>query len=209
MGNFSLYFFIIFVLVIIVVALLLRNYALKKTTKKKSYKKMSESPRPLIPSTVKLPSLAEKYNKKAEEDKKQDSAATAPTVETSAQIEQVAPVVQAPPKPTQPVVTAPVVTHQVVAPVVQKVSKNIDNEDLNNVLGDTYLKIVDGDGGGILEFDLVSHRQRGEEKRYLSIRVIGVDEDDSSITNKTLMTISSQATFDTLKEFFTRLDWQS
>lgn len=60
----------------------------------------------------------------------------------------------------------------------------------------TYLGLGNDEAGNI-EFDLVSHREKGELIRYLSISIndkkINIDED----------------AFNSIKQFFQQLEWES
>ena len=73
---------------------------------------------------------------------------------------------------------------------------------------DTYYQ-VGTENTGTLEFDLISHRQRGVEKRYLNVQVKGlILGKDKKEVGDCRMNITSKEQFEGLKEFFTNLNWE-
>jgi hypothetical protein len=65
-----------------------------------------------------------------------------------------------------------------------------------------------GSEDGHIEFDLVSFRQKGEETRYLSIKVTGFDDEkDLPAPQSAAMSISNKEEFEKLKAFFSQLEW--
>lgn len=84
----------------------------------------------------------------------------------------------------------------------------LSDEEFNNIQEDTYLKISsDSTDIYVMEFDLISHRQRGQHKKYMNIRVVGKDEETGSMLQKTNITIENEEQFNVLKSFFSNLDW--
>jgi len=72
----------------------------------------------------------------------------------------------------------------------------------------TYYQ-VGTENTGTLEFDLIAHRQRGVEKRYLNVQVKGlILGKDKKEVGDCRMNITSKEQFEGLKEFFTNLNWE-
>jgi len=73
----------------------------------------------------------------------------------------------------------------------------------------TYARIetnnVDGGLSGVLEIDLISFRERGQESRYLSINATGVGQDGNQ--SETTISIDNEKDFNRLKKFFSQLNW--
>lgn len=62
---------------------------------------------------------------------------------------------------------------------------------------------------GTLEFDLISHRQRGIEKRYLNVQVRGlILGKEKKEVGDCRMHITSKEQFEDLKNFFANLNWE-
>lgn len=62
---------------------------------------------------------------------------------------------------------------------------------------------------GTLEFDLISHRQRGVEKRYLNVQVRGlILGKEKKEIGDCRMHITSKEQFEELKSFFAHLNWE-
>lgn len=95
-------------------------------------------------------------------------------------------------------------------------NKKQDNANQNVIIGDdlgkkTYfvLKLTDDSSGevnGVLEFDLMSYREKGEEKRFLSINSIGYNP-ELEATGRAILNISNEGDFYKIKEFFKNLEW--
>lgn len=80
-----------------------------------------------------------------------------------------------------------------------------------NVSKKTYffLKLVEGESkevSGILEFDLMSYREKGEEKRFLSINSAGYNP-ETDTPGRAVLNISNEEDFYRIKEFFKNLEW--
>ncbi len=74
----------------------------------------------------------------------------------------------------------------------------------------TYIsiKIKDEDGNitSILEFDLMSFREKGEEKRFLSANSFGFNPENNEAA-RAIVNIDNKDDFDKLKNFFEQLEW--
>lgn len=71
----------------------------------------------------------------------------------------------------------------------------------------TYLSIGDTENGHV-EFDLMSHREKGSEVRYLNIQIQGFSLDDKGKLGNTYMAITNKDDFDKVKSFFSTLKWE-
>lgn len=73
----------------------------------------------------------------------------------------------------------------------------------------TYFKLEtknnEGQVCGVIEIDLVSFRERGQESRYLSIKTIGVGLDGGQ--SETRNSIDSEIDFKRFKDFISNLNW--
>ena len=81
---------------------------------------------------------------------------------------------------------------------------------------ETYFKLGDSpDKEGVLEFDLISYREKGEETRYISIKfsgvdVRGIDENNSEsvpVTQEAFVAINEEEVFQSFKAFIINLNW--
>lgn len=68
----------------------------------------------------------------------------------------------------------------------------------------TYCRVGSADGG-MLEIDLRSIKQKGTEERYLSLKVVGFDEQQQVATSE--MMLLNEELFKKLKEFLSKLNW--
>ena len=69
----------------------------------------------------------------------------------------------------------------------------------------TYIQI-NGENS-LLEFDLITFRQRGEEARYLSVSLTGMDiTKDEPIPQEAFVNIDEDG-FRKIKSFFEQLEW--
>lgn len=59
--------------------------------------------------------------------------------------------------------------------------------------------------GGVLEIDLRSMKQKGTEERFISVKVIGFN--DQNEVSQAEMLLLNEEQFKKLKEFITKLDW--
>ena len=108
-------------------------------------------------------------------------------------------VVQDPPPPPEP---TPVVHSSVVHSEHQS-----GIEEIPIVQTDTYISVGDKEHG-VVEFDLMSHREKGQEVRYLHIQVRGISLDDKGSVANTYMAIQSKEDFERVKSFFSTLKWE-
>jgi hypothetical protein len=73
----------------------------------------------------------------------------------------------------------------------------------------TYIRLetknTDGQVSGILEIDLISFRERGQESRYLSINTVGAAPDGGQ--SDTTISIDNEADFNRFKKFISDLNW--
>ena len=73
----------------------------------------------------------------------------------------------------------------------------------------TYIRLEtknpDGQVSGVLEIDLISFRERGQESRYLSINAVGAGQDGNQ--SDTTISIDNEADFRRFKEFVSKLNW--
>ncbi len=73
----------------------------------------------------------------------------------------------------------------------------------------TYIRLEtknsDGELSGVLEIDLISFRERGQESRYLSINAIGAGS--SGEQSDTTLSIDNEADFNRFKKFISELNW--
>lgn len=66
-------------------------------------------------------------------------------------------------------------------------------------------KNIEGQISGIIEIDLISFRERGQESRYLSIKTVGAGEGGKS--SETAISISNEDDFNRFKKFISELNW--
>jgi len=73
----------------------------------------------------------------------------------------------------------------------------------------TYIRLEtknpEGEVSGVLEIDLISFRERGQESRYLSINTIGAGQDGNQ--TDTTISIDNEADFKRFKDFISNLNW--
>lgn len=72
---------------------------------------------------------------------------------------------------------------------------------------ETYMRIGTQEHGYV-DFDLMSHREKGQEVRYLNIQVQGFSVTDRGKVNHTYMAITSKEEFEAVKSFFSTLQWE-
>lgn len=141
--------------------------------------------RPRIPPQVQLPSLGETIQTPAEQ----------PAVEPAAQV--------------QPAESTPVVEQVSSKPKQTAQQEQYDVPDVAEAkqYEETYHNLST-EKNGELEFDLVSHRQRGLEKRYLNVRIKGMrlDKKEEGAV-ECLMNVTNKEDFQALKDFFANLNW--
>lgn len=73
----------------------------------------------------------------------------------------------------------------------------------------TYIRLEtknpEGQVSGVLEIDLISFRERGQESRYLSINTVGAGQDGGQ--SDTTISIDNEADFNRFKDFISKLNW--
>lgn len=95
-----------------------------------------------------------------------------------------------------PIIQEQIVHHTPAAPAVSNDTK-------------TYIRLEtknsEGALSGVLEIDLISFRERGQESRYLSINAIGAGS--SGEQSDTTLSIDNEADFNRFKKFISDLNW--
>lgn len=73
----------------------------------------------------------------------------------------------------------------------------------------TFMKLEtknpDGQVSGVIEIDLISFREKGQESRYLSINTLGAGQD--GVQSETIISINNEMDFKKLKDFISNLNW--
>ena len=77
--------------------------------------------------------------------------------------------------------------------------------NIEMVANDLHEKGLIEAGDYVIEIDLISFREKGEENRYLSFDVVGAAPD--GVQNETNVSISNEQDFDSFKEFISNLNW--
>lgn len=87
--------------------------------------------------------------------------------------------------------------------------ENLVPEPSNHKNNQTYMKLetknTEGQISGVLEIDLISFREKGQESRYLSVSSIGGNSEGKS--SNTILSIDNEADFLILKNFVSNLNW--
>lgn len=95
-----------------------------------------------------------------------------------------------------PIIQEQIVIHTPAADVVSSDTK-------------TYIRLEtknsEGQLSGVLEIDLISFRERGQESRYLSINTIGAGGNGEQ--SDTTLSIGNEADFNRFKKFISDLNW--
>lgn len=113
---------------------------------------------------------------------------------------QTAPPVTGPPKKTALPTN---ISHHEAAPVEtnSEVEQTMDTN--------TYIKLEtknpEEQVSGIIEVDLISFRERGQESRFLSVNTTGADAEGNLST--TTINIDNEADFNRFKKFISQLNW--
>lgn len=151
---------------------------------------------PRIPKDLDLPPLSETI-------KEEPATAVQPPQQPVQQPAQVAPAQPPVQQQEAPQEQAPAVQTQEEEPTydIPESAEEVDEKG-------TYYS-VGTEKTGTLEFDLISHRQRGVEKRYLNVQVKGLlmGKEQKEIGN-CRMNITSKEQFEGLKAFFANLNWE-
>lgn len=108
------------------------------------------------------------------------------------------PVPAQPPVPVQP---------QITIEPTQEQMNSAELEEIPIIQAPTYISIGNKEHG-FVEFDLMSHREKGSEVRYMNIQVRGFSLDDKGSPGNTYMAITSKDDFEKVKSFFSTLKWE-
>jgi len=76
----------------------------------------------------------------------------------------------------------------------------MEDSQNNNTMEQTTYICLSNEKGDKLEADLVTFREKGQQVKYFAITFTNPENKESSIT-------LDQESFNSLKEFFTQLDW--
>lgn len=91
--------------------------------------------------------------------------------------------------------------HEEIAPAANTESTPAD--------ANTYIRLetknAEGQVSGIIEVDLISFRERGQESRFLSVNTTGADAEGNSST--TAINIDNEEDFNRFKKFISELNW--
>ncbi len=81
--------------------------------------------------------------------------------------------------------------------------------DIPLVEAETYLSVGSKETG-FVEFDLMSHREKGKEVRYLQIQTHGfsLDDNDRGAASSNYMAVMTKEDFEKVKGFFATLTWE-
>lgn len=95
------------------------------------------------------------------------------------------------------------------APGAQNTNINIGIPSADAPETKTFMKLEtknpDGQVSGVIEIDLISFREKGQESRYLSINTLGVGQD--GVQSETIISIDNEIDFKKLKDFISNLNW--
>lgn len=89
--------------------------------------------------------------------------------------------------------------------------ESVESKQNSGVTNDskTYIKLEtknsQGQLSGVLEIDLISFREKGQESRYLSINTLGSDSIGES--SNTIISIDNELDFNRFKKFISELNW--
>ena len=82
-------------------------------------------------------------------------------------------------------------------------------ENNNLIIKPTYFKLTSQspDNPGIFEIDLVSATQKGEEIRYVSISITGINLKNGQ-EQESFISIDNEEDFKKFKDFVSQLEWK-
>lgn len=84
-----------------------------------------------------------------------------------------------------------------------------EQNGLNSANTKTYFRMetknAEGQVSGILEIDLISFREKGEESRYVKFFSVGAAEDGTQ--SETTISIDNEGDFNRFKKFVSDLNW--
>jgi hypothetical protein len=153
-----------------------------------------------VPNVPKLPPLAESI-------KKINSAKQQLPVQPVQPVQSVQPAPQPAPQtaPAQETVQQAMVPN-VASSELEEESPMEEIQEIESVMTETYMSV--GSEHGNVEFDLMSHREKGREVRYLNIQIQGYSTNDRGKVNSTYMAITNKEDFERVKSFFSTLKWE-
>lgn len=97
-----------------------------------------------------------------------------------------------------------------VVEVTKSVQKDIIVKPAVNQDGETYFFFESNDNE-VMEMDLITFREKGEETRYLALSIFGAeiteDPNKAPVQQYTSLTIRSKEEFEKLKKFISQLNW--
>jgi hypothetical protein len=85
---------------------------------------------------------------------------------------------------------------------------NMAPETIKGQKSNTYC-VIGNEDEGYIEFDLVSFRQKGEERRYAHINLVGFSETESGAEepSRAYVNLSNKEDFESFKKFISTLNW--
>ncbi len=93
------------------------------------------------------------------------------------------------------------------AQTLPEMAANVDELEQDQEF-QTYFSYKDEQAGS-LEIDLIAFREKGYETRYLSLTVSGLDvRQNPPVEQSAYLSIGSKEEFESLKAFFTQLNWE-
>lgn len=93
------------------------------------------------------------------------------------------------------------------SPVTYTVSVPKEIREIPIISEKTYMSLGKKETG-FVELDLVNHRERGQERRYLNIQISGWSFENEEQVSDAYMMITSEAEFEAIKTFFSNLTWK-
>ena len=84
-------------------------------------------------------------------------------------------------------------------------AENVENTEDTKTYIRLETKNSEGQLSGVIEIDLISFRERGQESRYLSINTVGAGQDGSQ--SETNISIGNEEDFNRFKKFVSELNW--
>ena len=93
------------------------------------------------------------------------------------------------------------------SPVTYAVSVPKEIREIPIISEKTYMSLGKKETG-FVELDLVNHRERGQERRYLNIQISGWSFENEEQVSDAYMMITSEEEFEAIKTFFSNLTWK-
>lgn len=95
--------------------------------------------------------------------------------------------------------------------ILSNLSKSDDENEIPDSLDkeepSTYL-CIGNENDGQLEIDLIQFREKNVSMRYLSFTFSGINPKNGQIQNA-FINVDNKEAFETIKKFFSQLDWNS